>query len=333
MPAISVILATRDRPASFAVALSSVLAQSLENIEIVVVNDGSEERHCQAYADLLAEVGPRLGERLQGHSLVPRPRGHGASYARNFGVAHARGEHVCFLDDDDCWTDRGYLARVARVIEAGGASAPVELVFANQAAYSRAGRLPGPLWLGDLARELEAAGRARRRPDGAFRVEVGDLMATRGFCHLNTLTVRRALYETVGGMDEAIRWESDRDLYLRLIDRAAEMRYLPDIVSRHNVPDPEAATSVTTRLSMIDRRLQQVRVLDKAALFAEHAEIRRHGLRHKGYALKSIAEELAAAGRPALALRYAREALGLQPTVKWAGFTALLALRGIGQRL
>ena len=332
MPAISVVLTTRDRPASFAVALSSVLAQSFEDIEIVVVNDGSEEQHHQAHADLLDKFELRLGERLQSHSLIARRQGHGVSYACNFGVAHARGEHVCFLDDDDCWTDPGYLARVARVVGADDASAPVELVFANQAAYSGGGRLPGPLWLEDLARELDAAGRARGS-DGAFRVEVRDLIATQGFCHLNTLTVRRALYETVGGMDEAIRWESDRDLYLRLIDRAAEMRYLPDIVSRHNVPDPEIATSVTTRLSTIDRRLEQLRVLDKAALFADHAEIRRHGLRHKGYALKRIAEELAATGRPALALGYAREALGLQPTVKWAGFTALLALRAIGQRL
>jgi hypothetical protein len=158
-------------------------------------------------------------------------------------------------------------------------------------------------------------------------------MAAQGFCHSNTLTVRRALYEAVGGMDESIRWELDRDIYLRLIDRAAEMRYLPDIVSRHNVPDPEAATSITTRLSTIERWLQQLQVLDKAALFAGHADIRQHGLRHKGYALKSIAEELAATGRPALALCYAREALGLQPTVKWAGFTALLALRALGQRL
>ena len=83
---------------------------------------------------------------------------------------------------------------------------------------------------------------------------------------------------------------------------------------------------------MIERRLSQLRLLDKAALFAEHAEIRHHGLRHKGYALKKIAEDLAAAGRPALALRYAREALGLQPTLKWTGFTLLLALRAIGQR-
>jgi glycosyltransferase involved in cell wall biosynthesis len=331
MPLISVILATRNRPALFAGALRSILSQSLEDIEIVVINDGSDARHHQPYKNLLDEARRRLGERLQPHQLVRRPLGHGQSYSFNIGVAHASGEYVTFLDDDDCWTDPEHLARVAQVITAGRAAGSVDIVFANQAAYCGGQLQPGPIWLESLAGELKAAGRGAG-PYGAFRVEVGDLMATRGFCHLNTLTVRHALYAAVGGMDECIRWECDRDLYLRLIDRATEIRYLPHVVSCHNIPDPETAASMTTVLSEIERRLYQVRVLDKAALFAEHAEIRRHGLRHKGYALKKIAEELARTGRPELALPYAREALGLQPTLKWAGFTALLALRVIGQR-
>ena len=331
MPSISVILATRDRPALLAAALRSVLAQSLDNIEIVVINDGSDERHSQAYRGLLDAAATRLGDRLQGHWLVRRPRGHGQSYSFNIGVAHARGEYVTFLDDDDFWTDPGHLARVAQVIAAGCAATPVDLVFANQEAYLAGQLQPGPIWLEGLTGELRATGRGAG-PDGAFRVEVADLMSTRGFCHLNTLTVRHALYAAVGGMDEAIRWECDRDLYLRLIDRATEIRYLPHVVSRHNIPDPQDTASMTTMLSTLERRLNQVRVLDKAALFAGHAEIRRHGVRHKGYALKKIAEDLAAAGRPEVALPYAREALGLQPTLKWAGFTALLALRAIGHR-
>jgi glycosyltransferase involved in cell wall biosynthesis len=328
MPSISVIIATRNRPELFSDALQSVLEQDYDELEIIVVNDGSDEIHRTSYEEIHAAS----AERLQTYWLARRPQGHGQSYSLNFGVAHAHGDYVAFLDDDDRWIDPRHLARVAAVVDDGSRDPSIDLVFSNQAAYVGNDCQPGPIWLEGLASELERAGQSSGH-NGEFRVDVTDLMATRGFCHLNTLVVRRDLFEKVGGMDEGIRWECDRDLYLRLIDKAREIRYLPHIVSRHNVPDPNVAESMTTSLSMIERRLYQLRVLDKAALFAEHAEIRRHGLRHKGYALKKIAEDLAAAGRPALALRYAREALGLQPTLKWAGFTLLLAMRAIGQRI
>src|SRR6185312_5085635 len=105
----SVIIATRNRPALFAVALRSILRQSCKGIEIIVVNDGSDEVHLPEYRRLVEAAG-RL---VQFHSLVPRPNGHGQSYALNFGVAQATGNYICFLDDDDCWTDDDYLDRTA----------------------------------------------------------------------------------------------------------------------------------------------------------------------------------------------------------------------------
>ena len=331
MRSISIIIATRNRPVLFAAALRSVVLQTYENVEIVIINDGSDQLHQNEYQKLVNEAMDQSNDNVQYHCLAPRRRGHGAEYARNFGVAHARGDYIAFLDDDDCWIDEKYLFRAASIVAEATPVSPIDLVFANQSAYISNVRQPGPVWLEGLASELDRSGQKPGR-HGEFRVEVSDLMATGNFCHLNTTIVRRELFDEAGGMDETIGWEGDRDLYLRLIDTAREIRYLPHVVSRHNVPLPTNASSITTRLSMIERRLSQLRLLDKAALFAEHAEIRHHGLRHKGYALKKIAEDLAAAGRPALALRYAREALGLQPTLKWAGFTLLLALRAIGQR-
>ncbi len=325
MPLFSVVIATRNRPALFREALGSVLAQSDPEIEIIVVNDGSAPEYQPAYAAILDAAGVR---RVRSFALVSRPNGHGQSYALNFGAAEASAPYLSFLDDDDCWTDPGHLARAQAVI--ADQSGPVDLYLTNQAAFLHGAQRPGPIWIEDLSAILT---RTDNRPDrnGAHTVGVGDLLRSSGFCHLNTLIVRRALFQEIGGMDETIRWECDRDLYLRLIDRAAAIKYAGVTVSRHNIPDPAKTANMTTALSELEKRLFQLRVLDRAALFARHPAIRAHGRRHKAYALKKIAESLATSGRLADAATYAREALGAGPTVKWAGYTAWLALRSLGK--
>src|ERR1700722_15647249 len=112
MATISVILATRNRPQLFVDALRSVVNQTVRPSEIIVVNDGSDEIHLQDYGRCLAEG----GELIRSYQLIRRPKGHGQAYALNFGVEHAKGDYVAFLDDDDAWTDLGHLERATGII-------------------------------------------------------------------------------------------------------------------------------------------------------------------------------------------------------------------------
>ena len=109
---------------------------------------------------------------------------------------------------------------------------------------------------------------------GSYRITVDELLSSERFCHLNTLIVSRQLFADLGGFDESIRWEEDRDLFWRLLDRANGLIYSPLFVSRHNVPDKTAAANASTILSELERRVQQLRVFDKACLFASHPAIR-----------------------------------------------------------
>ena len=327
MDGISVIIATRNRPTLFGAALRSVANQTDPADEIIVVNDGSEDAHRDAYLRAIAEGGGQV----RYHSLVSRPKGHGQSYAFNFGVAQATSQYVGFLDDDDTWSDLDHLRRAKAVLRDED---EIDLYMANQNAFANGERKPGPIWIEDLVGLLTGEGR-EKKSSGAYSVSIDDLLRCTGFCHLNTLIVRRHFYDEVGGMDEGIRWECDRDLFLRLIDRAREIRYSPEVIGRHNVPDAKAQSSMTTSLSDIDRRLYQLRVLDRAILFSEHRAIRDHARHHKAYALKRITEALAAAGRTEEAGFYAREALGAGPNLKWAAYTGwqmLRALNGHGRR-
>lgn len=93
VPAVSVVIPTRGRPSLLLRAVRSVLAQSLEQFEIVVVLDG---------ADAATEAAVRaVGDgRLRIEVL---PASHGPAGARNAGVLAARAELIAFLDDDDEW--------------------------------------------------------------------------------------------------------------------------------------------------------------------------------------------------------------------------------------
>jgi len=322
MPLFSTIIATRNRPALFLSALSSVVNQSCKSLEIIVVNDGSDEEHLAEYHRILGEA-----ERpTQFHSLIRRPNGHGQSYALNFGVSQATGDYLCFLDDDDYWIDDSYLERVAANIRSR--EIPPDLVFSNQAAFFGEQQKKGPIWLEGLATKLSREHR-RSDEDAFYEVSVDDLVNAGGFCHLNTMIVRSPLYNSAGGMDEGIRWECDHDLFLRLIDRAGTMLLSPVAVSRHNIPDPAKAASITTSLNEVQRRLFQLRVFEKASIFAASPEIRAHGRQHLGFTLKRIAQALVAAHDWSGAAYFGVLALAAAPTLKWAGYTTYVALARI----
>jgi glycosyltransferase involved in cell wall biosynthesis len=332
MPLFSIVIATRDRAGLFERALDSVAWQDFEDTEIVVVNDGSKPDSLPVYAAILARAQQRLGSRLRSFQLVRRAQGHGSSYSLNYGVEQARGDYVCFLDDDDLWTDSAHLSRVAQVVlHQRQAGRVLDVYMANQAAFRAGQRIAGSVWIEALEGQLRARGRMPDA-DGAYAVDIADLLGSGGFCHLNTLTVRRDFFLQVGGLDEGIRWENDRDLFLRLLDNAEVMIHHPACTARHHVPDPQVGSSITTGLGQIERRLWQLRVMDKCTLGLHDPRLRAYGRLHKVYALKRIAEELAQQKAWRTATFYALEALAARPTLKWVLFTAYCGLRRLGQR-
>jgi len=331
MPLFSVVLATRDRPSLFAEALASVLAQDFTDKELIVVNDGSKAEHMAAYDALLGplQVAGKVVVRV--HKLPRRERGHGQSYSLNVGSVDAAGDYLCFLDDDDCWTDPQHLSRAARIIGRSSQEAPLDLFFSNQSAYLRNEKREGPIWLEDLAERLQRQG-LQADADGTFSPRLADIIETGRFSHVNCLIVRKALFEAIGGFDEDIRWENDRDFFLRLMDHATKVAHHPACMSRHNIPDPAATTNITTSIPSIHKRLYQLKVFDKAALFARDPLIRQHGQLHKGYTLKKISVDLAEAKKWSSAAYYARTALGTAPGLKWMLFTVYCFAQSLMRR-
>lgn len=90
-PLVSVIIPTRNRPNLVVRAVGSVLTQTLDAIEVIVVMDGPDEATLQALCEI---DDPKL--RVQ---ILPARLGGGG--ARNAGVAASRSQWIAFLDDDE----------------------------------------------------------------------------------------------------------------------------------------------------------------------------------------------------------------------------------------
>ncbi|WP_236639640.1 glycosyltransferase family 2 protein [Salinigranum halophilum] len=98
-PLVSVVVPTYGRPEYLLEALESILEQTYEPIELVVVDDHSPES---------------VSEHLEKHSFDPDDRFEcirheenlGGNAARNTGIRNTNGEYVAFLDDDDFWNPK-----------------------------------------------------------------------------------------------------------------------------------------------------------------------------------------------------------------------------------
>lgn len=93
MVEVTVVIPTLNRAHVLPRAIRSALAQTVTDLEVLVVDDGSTDG-TQSVVEALSE--PRV-------RLLRHERRRGAPAARNTGIEHARGEYLAFLDSDDEW--------------------------------------------------------------------------------------------------------------------------------------------------------------------------------------------------------------------------------------
>jgi glycosyltransferase involved in cell wall biosynthesis len=310
----AVIIPTRNRPAELEVAIRSVLRQSQQPDELIVVDDGSDCENIEEIRNLVNSFGGpvRLIE------LLNIKNGHGPAYSRNAGIQVSSSTHICFLDDDDYWIDKNYLSYLNKIVEFEDLEFDVH--FCNQKAFDGSVEITRSIWIAELSQIVEG------RPcehGGEYIVSVDDILRCTGFCHLNTTCVRKEFFQSTGGFNDEIRYESDRDFFLRAIDSAKIIKYSQKIVAVHNIPDKIIATSVSTSISNYNRWLFQLKILERISIEAQHSQIRYYARKHKSYTLKKIAKNLYDEGNYRRAWVHARTALLTGFSVRWALFTML----------
>lgn len=104
-PTVSVVIPAYNVEEWIGESLDSVLAQTFEDYEVVVVDDGSRDGTVELVEGYVSRHPGRI-------RLVRQEQG-GASRARNRGIDEARGEFIAFLDADDLWLPRKLELQVA----------------------------------------------------------------------------------------------------------------------------------------------------------------------------------------------------------------------------
>jgi glycosyltransferase involved in cell wall biosynthesis len=181
---VSVVIPTRNRSALLAMSLRGVLAQRDVALEVIVVDEASEDDTRSVIAKL---DDPRI--RVVRHDTCQ-----GVSAARNRGVAEARAEWIAFLDDDDLWAPDKLAQQLHAARETGAPWVYVGHVNVNIHNEVTGGE--PPLLPEALLRELPARNVV---PGGCSGVMVS----------------KRAL-ASAGGFDVRLQPLADWDLWLRL---------------------------------------------------------------------------------------------------------------------
>jgi len=184
MPRVSVIIPTYDRRELLEDTVKSVLSQSYDNLECIVVDGGSTDG-TRAFLQGVDD------ERLQ---TVFRPEPRGLSNARNKGVEEAEGEYIVFVDDDD----RLYPGAIAKLVE----------TIRNQP-QDVAGVYTGYVrrYRSDKTQEMNVVpGRVETRGNASIRGPSCTLLRT-------------SVFDDVGGFDESLSALEDDDLWIRVLSR------------------------------------------------------------------------------------------------------------------
>lgn len=209
-PLVSVCITHFERPELLSVAIDALMAQTYENIEIIIVDDGSKGTDAHAYLDLLEIRTHRLPVK------VIRSENRYLGAARNLAASNAKGQYILFHDDDNV-------------------AEPNEIeTFVTAAVNSGCDILTCQYW-------VFRNGEERIAPDTKkiefFPIGIGGVFSffRNRFGDANAL-FRRSVFESLGGYSEltGVGWE-DWELFLRAFLRGVKMGIVPEPLFNYRV--------------------------------------------------------------------------------------------------
>ena len=225
-PKVSVIIPTYNRAALLPRAVNSVLAQTCQDFELLLVDDCSADDTPQVIA---AFADPRI--RAFRHDV-----NRGLSAALNTGIANASAEYCAFLDDDDEFTPNSLADRLTALV-----AAPPEVALV----YGWAD------WINDTTGEVQPGLRPTLEGEAAFEhtLTPGNIVGNGG------LLVRASAAKDVGGFDERLQWGSDSYFTCSIISKYRIIS-LPKVVAYfHEQHSHLRVTEVSNRKTQMDTYL------------------------------------------------------------------------------
>jgi glycosyltransferase involved in cell wall biosynthesis len=187
-PLVSVLIGAYNNASTLGRAARSMLDQTVRELELVIVNDGSSDSTAEVAA-AIATTDPRA-------RVMTMPANVGIARSLNAGIEAARGPNVAVMDADD-WSEPGRLERQLAVLDADPAIAVV----------------------GCRMREVDERGKELVPRTSFASGDVNDALMRINPIPNTSCMFRREFVLAAGGYDPRYRWATEYDLWLRLGER------------------------------------------------------------------------------------------------------------------
>jgi glycosyltransferase involved in cell wall biosynthesis len=262
---ISVIIPTYNRSHLIKDAVESVLSQTYQDFELIIIDDGSTDNT----REVLAEYGERLQYIYQENQ--------GRSAARNHGINLAKGEYIAFLDSDDVWfPDK--LARQVPILE----SAPdnVVLVHGYKCIVDK-NLQPIPGWELKLRKLYTLAERGEETYENYLHSNC---------IFTSTILARKAAIIEISGYDTSTQGVEDLDFYLRLLLLNYNFAFIsepPLIKYRWHGDNTNQLSSNYSYLQVYEKHLDECLKLDNPVRIAQAQNLLYQALAKTHYRLSN----------------------------------------------
>jgi glycosyltransferase involved in cell wall biosynthesis len=205
-PLVSVIMPAFNREHSLSESIRSVISQTYSNWELLIVDDRSTDATAnviRSHSELDKRICYLKNEYTQG------PAG-----ARNFGIAHAKGEYLSFLDSDDAWLPHHLNdSMTVLVVE--------NKVFCSSKWYEKKGNEIKPsVFIGSIDFMMKSFPESKRESNcHLFKPEIVEYLLTLDFYpfHISTVVINKSVLVTTGRFDERLFGPEDSDLLFRVV--------------------------------------------------------------------------------------------------------------------
>jgi len=206
-------------------AITSILGQTYQNYELILIDDGSDD-------DLEEAVTPYLSDKV----VLYRISHSGICAARNFGLQHARGDYIAYLDSDNTWFPQ-FLSVMRGALNNGDESKKV--------AYCRY----------NLYKKIPIINKIFLRGVKGEEFNFEKLLK-RNYIDINTFVHARECLDTVGFFDETLKRLTDWDFIIR-ITSMYEPLFVPEILVNYYLNICDNSVSKTERYKIAFKKIRE----------------------------------------------------------------------------
>lgn len=244
---VSVVITTYGRSELLGRAIESVLVQTYDNIEIIVVDDNDSNSEHRMHTENI------LQNYIQSYGInyLKHESNSGASAARNTGIKASKGEYVAFLDDDDEWFP--------------------EKIEKQISYFESLDSKVGVIYCSYILEEHNGDKEWSRSEKGDLTKELLMLEFEPGAS--STLIFKKAVLDEIGEFDESLERNEEIELLVRLC-RSYLIDVCPDIllkVNGHHFPTASRIESVKKNFfRVLKRDIERFSFFEQREIYAQH---------------------------------------------------------------